>query len=76
MSFVTFSWRECVQDDTLIINLSGLSLYFPQDDDIDGEHIIAFAEESDPGRTEPVIIFVLNYNGCHFSNHSFLLLHF
>lgn len=22
----------------------------PQDDDIDGEHIIAFAEESDPGK--------------------------
>lgn len=27
-----------------------LSLLFTQDDDIDDEHIVAFAEESDPGR--------------------------
>lgn len=29
---------------------SGLTLCFWQDDDVDGEHIVAFAEESDPGR--------------------------
>lgn len=27
-----------------------LSLFFPQDDDVDGEHIVAFAEEADLGK--------------------------
>lgn len=37
-------------------NSSGVScsLFFLQEDDIDDEHIIAFAEESDPGKEKPV----------------------
>lgn len=49
-----------VQDYSLIFtyNPSGFSfcLLFTQDDDIDGEHIIAFAEESDPGREKPELL--------------------
>lgn len=32
------------------LELRNCLLFFPQEDDIDGEHIIAFAEESDPGK--------------------------
>lgn len=36
-----------VQLDRLIILLNSVGCY--QEDDIDGEHIVAFAEEDDPG---------------------------
>lgn len=53
--------RFCLlQNDSLFFtnNSSGfsLSLLLPQEDDIDGEHIIAFAEESDPGKEKPELI--------------------
>lgn len=33
----------------LVLNVDRDILAFPQEDDIDGEHIVAFAEEDDPG---------------------------
>lgn len=32
------------------VQSSWLIVFFWQDDDVDGEHIVAFAEESDPGK--------------------------
>lgn len=48
----TFSARKLLGFDQITTPEQFLNFlkFFPQDDDVDGEHIIAFAEEADPGK--------------------------